>query len=116
MIDIEEPDAISDDGQQVFNLLEPARHRPRADRRRAPEYVRPGTFVRHSPDDHLGKQVVLVRDLTDTMYNSTMKPFVDHFSGTDLVVEHVERHWCPTITSVDLLGTVPFRFREDTRK
>jgi hypothetical protein len=64
----------------------------------------------------LGKPVLLVRDLTDTMYNHRMKPEVDHFSGTDLVIEHVERYWCPTITSVDFLGGSPFRFREDTRK
>jgi nicotinamidase-related amidase len=52
----------------------------------------------------LGKHVALVRDLTDTMYNSRMRPFVPHERGTDLVVEHVETHWCPSVTSDDLLG------------
>ncbi|MFN0066043.1 MAG: ThuA domain-containing protein [Limisphaerales bacterium] len=59
---------------------------------------------------------VLVRDLTDTMYNSRRRPFVSHFVGTDLVVEHIERHWCPSVTSTDLLGGEPFRFAADRRK
>ena len=58
----------------------------------------------------MGKNVVLVRDLTDTMYNHEMAPHVDHFAGTDLVVEHVEKYWCPTIVSSDLTGGKPFRF------
>ena len=63
----------------------------------------------------MGKQVLLVRDLTDTMYNPNRAPFVNHFAGTDLIVEHIERHWCPTITSADLLGEKPFRFAADRR-
>jgi len=62
-----------------------------------------------------GQNVVLVRDLTDTMYNPRMKPQVDHFSGTDLVVEHIERYWCPSITSDQLIGGKPFRFAADKR-
>ena len=59
------------------------------------------------------KIVLLIRDMTDTMYNSQMRPFVNHFRGTDLVVEHVEKYWCPTIESTDFMGGSPFRFRED---
>ena len=62
-----------------------------------------------------GKNVVLMRDLTDTMYNPRSRPHVSHFTGTDLVVGHIERHWCPSITSADLLGGKPFRFKEDKR-
>lgn len=32
----------------------------------------------------LGKNVVLVRDMTYTMYNPEMPPYVSHFEGTDL--------------------------------
>ena len=49
-----------------------------------------------------GLNVVLVRDLTDSMYNPAMKPYVDHFTGTDLIVGHIEKYWCPTITSEQL--------------
>ena len=48
------------------------------------------------------------------MYNLRMRPFVNHFQGTDLVVEHVERCWCPTITSADIVGGEPFRFAESS--
>jgi type 1 glutamine amidotransferase len=40
---------------------------------------------------------------------------VSHFSGTDLVVEHVERYVCPTITSNQILGGREFRFPSDHR-
>jgi site-specific DNA recombinase len=49
-------------------------------------------------------QCVLVRDLTDTMYNPRMRPFVSHDEGTALVVEHIERHWCPTTLSEEIVG------------
>ena len=63
-----------------------------------------------------GQNVVLVRDLTDSMYNHRKAPYVSHFRGTELVVEHIERHWCPSITSADLIGGQPFRFRDDIPK
>lgn len=62
-----------------------------------------------------GKNVVLVRDMTDTMYNSRRAPFVAHCVGNDLMVDHVERYWCPTTSSVALLGGKEFRFAEDQR-
>src|SRR5262249_13612359 len=62
-----------------------------------------------------GKNVVLMRDMTDAMYNPDGPPFVSHFEGTDLVVEHIEKYWCPTVTSADITGKAAFRFRADTR-
>jgi type 1 glutamine amidotransferase/nicotinamidase-related amidase len=62
-----------------------------------------------------GKNVVLMRDMTDAMYNSRRKPFVNHFRGSELVVEHIEKFWCPSITSSDLIGGEPFRFADDKR-
>lgn len=58
-----------------------------------------------------GKNAVLVRDLTDTMYNPRRKPFVTHFRGTELIIEHIEKYICPTISSEQVLGGQPFRFR-----
>lgn len=49
-----------------------------------------------------GIDVVLVRDLTDSMYNPAMPPYVSHHEGTQLVIAYIEKHWCPTIRSVDL--------------
>jgi len=51
-----------------------------------------------------GQPVALVRDLTDTMYNPAMRPYVSHREGTRLVVEYIEKFWCPTVASRDLLG------------
>lgn len=62
-----------------------------------------------------GQNVVLVRDMTDTMYNPKRRPYVSHFTGNDVVIEHVEKHWCPTITSADIAGGKPFRFAADRR-
>jgi nicotinamidase-related amidase len=114
-IDIGEPDAITDNGQEVYNLL----------RQHDIDHVmilgvhlnmcvlgRPFGIRQLK---YLGQDVVLVRDMTDTMYNHEKRPMVDHFSGTDLVIEHIEKHWCPTISSTDLTGGKPFRFREDKR-
>lgn len=57
-----------------------------------------------------GVECALVRDMTDTMYNPAMRPFVSHFEGTRLVVEHIERYCCPTLLSSDFSGETPFQF------
>ena len=62
-----------------------------------------------------GQNVLLVRDLTDTMYNSRKRPWVPHCAGTQLMIEHVEKYWCPTMASTALLGGEEFRFQEDRR-
>jgi nicotinamidase-related amidase len=55
----------------------------------------------------LGFQTVLARDLTDAMYDPRKRPFVSHARGTELVVEHIEAKWCPSIRSDDLTRVVP---------
>lgn len=55
----------------------------------------------------LGFQVVLVRDLTDAMYDPRKRPFVSHARGTELVIEHIEARWCPSILSEDLTRVIP---------
>jgi nicotinamidase-related amidase len=60
-----------------------------------------------------GRDVVLMRDMTDTMYNPARAPYVSHFEGTKRMVEHVEKYVCPTITSDQILGGAPFRFKGD---
>lgn len=61
----------------------------------------------------LGKRVVLVRDMTDTMYNPERPPGISHFEATRKMVEHVEKFWCPSIASSDLTGEPAFRFKGD---
>ncbi len=50
----------------------------------------------------LGFEVVLARDLTDAMYDPRTRPFVSHTRGTELVIEHIESMWCPSILGEDL--------------
>ncbi len=63
----------------------------------------------------LGQNVVLMRDLTDTMYNSRRAPYVDHYTGNDLMTWHIEKYWCPTVSSDQIIGGKPFRFAADTK-
>jgi nicotinamidase-related amidase len=50
-----------------------------------------------------GVNIALARDLTDTMYNPARPPYVSHDEGTRLVVEYIEKFWCPSLVSSDLL-------------
>lgn len=115
LIQIKDEDAISDSGIEIWNLLE---------QRRIQNVLVMGVhtnmcvlgrpFGLRQMASH-GKNTLLVRDLTDTMYNSKAAPHVNHFQGTELIVEHIEKFVCPTITSASILGGNPFRFREDQR-
>jgi nicotinamidase-related amidase len=116
VIDIDEQrDAITDNGQELVNLFA---------ERRVDNVIICGVHLNMCVLGRpfairqlvkMGKNVVLVRDMTDAMYDHRMRPFVDHFDGVDLIVEHVERYWCPSIESTDLVGGEPFRFAEDRR-
>ncbi|MFP6583966.1 MAG: ThuA domain-containing protein [Candidatus Hydrogenedentota bacterium] len=109
-------DYISAVGQEVYNILE-ANHRDNV----IIMGVHTNMCVLGRPfsiraNVSNGKNVVLMKDMTDSMYNSRMAPFVPHFRGTELVTEHIERHWAPTITSTAFTGKTPFRFADDPRK
>jgi nicotinamidase-related amidase len=60
------------------------------------------------------KNVVLMRDMTDTMYNPKRWPYVSHFEGTRRIITHIERYVCPTISSDQIIGGSEFRFAGDT--
>jgi len=114
-IEIKDADAISDSGVEIWNLLE-----QRGIKNVILMGVHTNMCVLGRPFGlrnmaRYGKNVVLVRDLTDTMYNSRMRPFVNHFTGTDLIVEHIEKFVCPTITSTALTGKARFDFKKDNR-
>jgi len=114
-IQIDNTDAISDSGVEVWNLLE-----QRGIENVILMGVHTNMCVLGRPFGlrqmaNAGKNVVLMRDLTDTMYNSRRPPCVSHFTGTDLVVEHIEKYVCPTVTSTVLTGKPPFRFKNDQR-
>lgn len=60
-----------------------------------------------------GKHVVLMRDMTDSMYNPKRWPYVSHFEGTRRIISHIERYVCPTISSDQILGGEEFHFQGD---
>jgi hypothetical protein len=55
----------------------------------------------------MGVNVVLVRDLTDAQCDPRKPPYISQACGTELIVEHIEKYWCPTITSPDLVTVIP---------
>ena len=50
-----------------------------------------------------GIHCILVRDLTDAMYEPSSRPFVSHAAGTELVIEYIEQNWAPTVTSAQMM-------------
>jgi nicotinamidase-related amidase len=64
----------------------------------------------------LGIRCILVRDLTDAMYNPEDSPHVSHDAGTQLVVEYIEKHWCPTTTTADLLHVFAGETRSGSKR
>lgn len=113
-VDICEPDAIGD-GHDVFYLMK---------QRGIEHVVILGVHVNMCVLGRpfgirqlvlQGMDVVLMRDMTDAMYSPTEEPRVSHVRGTELVIEHIEKYWCPTVTSTDLTDRPAFRFEEDKR-
>ncbi|MEJ7812747.1 MAG: hypothetical protein WKG32_20200 [Gemmatimonadaceae bacterium] len=109
LIEIGPDDAVSDDGQELFNLLE---HRGIGDV--IVMGVHTNICVLGRPYGirqlvYWGKRPVLCRDLTDSFHRDPR----GHCWGTEAVVAHIERRWCPTVTSDQLVGGAPFRFQSD---
>ena len=115
LLDIHDEDIISDNGIEIWNVLE-----QRGIKNVILVGVHTNMCVLGRPFglrqmSKNGKNVVLMRDMTDTMYNPARKPYVSHFTGTDLIVEHIEKWVCPTITSDQVIGGKVFQFKHDKR-
>ncbi len=107
-------DAISDSGVEIWNLLEA---------RNIDNVILMGVHLNMCVSGRPfglrqmaknGRHVVLMRDMTDTMYNPARWPFVSHTRGTELFIQHVEKRICPTITSDQVIGGQPFAFSAAT--
>jgi lysophospholipase L1-like esterase/nicotinamidase-related amidase len=110
----QDKDAISDSGVEIWNLLES---------KNIDNIILMGVHLNMCVSGRPfglrqmaknGKHVVLMRDMTDTMYNPARWPFVSHTRGTELFTQHVERLICPTITSDQFIGGQPFAFSDAT--
>jgi nicotinamidase-related amidase len=53
-----------------------------------------------------GMDIALIRDMTDCMYNPSKPPYVAHEEATQLIVGYIEKFWCPTVTSDEVLAGV----------
>jgi nicotinamidase-related amidase len=106
LIDVMETDTVTDDGQELFNLLE---------QRAIADVIVMGVHTNACVLGrsygirqlvYLGKRPVLCRDLTDAFHRDPR----GHHWGTEQTVAHIERRWCPSITSDQLVGGAPFHF------
>ena len=95
-------DVVSDDGREVFNYFRQQGVRNVAVMGVHANMCVLGRSFGIRQMTKLGFNVVLVRDLTDSMYDPRDEPYVSHRRGTELVVEHIERYWCPSILGREL--------------
>jgi nicotinamidase-related amidase len=95
-------DYISDKGPEIYNLLR-ARHIETVFYTgvHANMCILNRTFAIRQMSKW-GVRCILLRDLTDAMYNPEDAPHVSHAQGTELVVEYIEKYWSPTALSTDL--------------
>ncbi len=110
-IGVKDQDVISDDGQEIFNVL-----KSRSIENLLIMGVHTNVCVLGRPFGirqmvYLGKNVVLVRDLTDRYNRAPGR----HFAGISRTVAHIEKYWTPTTSSTFLTGLPEFRFEEDPR-
>ena len=104
---VAELDAVSENGDEIYNLF----------RQQGIKYVLMmgvhtnmcvlnRTFAIKAMTKR-GMHAVLVRDLTDAMYDPKDTPKVTHDEGTNLVIEHIEKYWCPSVLSTELVTPAP---------
>lgn len=115
LIEISDNDAISDSGSELAGLFS---------KKGIKNVILMGVHPNMNGLDRtfglrdvkrLGLNLVLMRDLTDNMYDSKQWPNVNHFTGNSLVTEYIEKYICPTVVSTDFTGKKQFRFKDDTR-
>lgn len=106
-IEIDDGDAISDNGQEVYNLLAHKGIKNLIFMGVHTNMCVLGRSFAIKPMVKWGFNVVLARDLTDAMYNPFKPPYVSHEEGTRLIIEYIEKFWCPTILSGDLTTPKP---------
>ena len=95
-------DGISDNGQEVYNFFRQLKIRIVVLMGVHTNMCVLGRSFGIRQMVRLGFNVVLARDLTDALYAPRDRPYVSHTRGTELVVEHIERYWCPSIVGSDL--------------
>ena len=107
-IEILPDDAVTDDGEELLALLE---------QRGIQDVIITGVHANRCVLGrpygirqlvYWGKRPMLCRDLTDSYHRDPH----GHLWGNETIVAHIERYWCPTLTSDQFLGGSPFRFSD----
>lgn len=105
-LSIKPGDVISDSGEEVYNVLKQ-------------HDIETVLYVGVASDmcvldrsfgikqmSKWGVRCILIRDMTDAMYDSKMRPYVSHEKANELVIQYIEQHWAPTVTSTQVLGAL----------
>lgn len=92
-------DAITDDGREVYRLLggQERRHLFIMGVHTNMCILNRSFAIKQMV--RWGVDVYLLRDMTDSMYNPASAPYVSHDEGTHLVIDYIEKFWCPTVSS-----------------
>ncbi len=101
-IDIRDIDVISDDGREIYSYLKQHGIDTILYMGVHTNMCILGRSFGIRQMTRWGMNCILVRDMTDTMYNPAMPPKVSHDEGTELVVKHIEQFWAPTVLSEEL--------------
>jgi len=96
-------DGISDKGREVYNAIQERGIRTLLIMGVHTNYCVLNRSFAIKQMVRWGVDVALVRDMTDSLYDPATPPYVSHEEGTRLVVGYIEKFWCPTISSSDLL-------------
>ena len=99
-------DGVSHDGQEIYNFLEQENRKNVVLMGVHTNMCVLGRPFGIRQQKYLGKNVALCRDLTDALYDPRDEPFVSHARGVELVIEHIERYWCPSIPSESLTKVI----------
>ena len=103
---IADEDFVSDNGEEIYRLLK---------QRKIEQVLIVGVHTNMcvlnrsfaiKQMTNWGIPCILVRDLTDAMYNPADEPHVTHAQGTELVIEYIEKYWAPTTSSTELLAAL----------
>jgi len=99
-------DGVSDKGQEIYNFLEQEKRHNIVLMGVHTNMCVLGRPFGIRQQRYLGKNVVLCRDLTDALYDPRDPPHVSHARGLELVIEHIEQYWCPSILGADLMKAI----------
>jgi hypothetical protein len=102
LLEIASEDGISDSGEEIYNYFRQQKIQNVALMGVHTNMCVLGRSFGIRQQVRLGMNVVLARDLTDAMYDPRQRPWSSHERGTEMIIEHIERYWCPSVSGEGL--------------